>query len=177
MSTAGDTDSVFSDGDTALSGNSTRRKKRERQTSIAEIVSSYEKKQRKSVGKSPKAKSPKAKSPPGKGGISAEMLDFIKEIIESTIQTALNDMNESISRLTNTLEKKLKPQRERASKFSKGSFSRNPTKWTGSSSSWKRTNGLCQPFAARLRTWRGTREASISFSRAGNLAPAGRKKM
>ena len=113
MSTAGDTDSVFSDGDTALSGNSTRRKKRERQTSIAEIVSSYEKKQRKSVGKSPKAKSPKAKSPPGKGGISAEMLDFIKEIIESTIQTALNDMNESISRLTNTLEKKLKPQRER----------------------------------------------------------------
>ena len=101
MSTAGDTDSVFSDAETGT-GDDQRRRKRERDSSVTEIITAYEKRQRQGSGKSAKGKSPKTK-----GGMSAEMLEFMKEIIESTIQAT---MGEHFSNFTKTLEAKLESQ-------------------------------------------------------------------
>ena len=104
MSTAGDTDSVFSDAETGT-GDEQRRRKRERESSISEIISAYEKRQRQGSGKSSKGKSPKSR-----GGMSAEMLEFIKEIIESTIQAT---MEQHFARQSKTLEAKLESQNKR----------------------------------------------------------------
>ena len=109
MSTAGDTDSVFGDAECELE--EPRKRKRERQQSITELITAYEKRQKK--GKSPKGKSPKGKSPTGKAALSVDMLSCIKDIIEATIESK---MDEHLSQIKSALKIRTSPSR-RGSKF------------------------------------------------------------
>lgn len=107
MSTAGDTDSVFSDAETGPM-EEPRRRKRGREPSIPELISAYEKKQRQT--KSPKGKSPKGKSPKRPDLLSTEMMTFIKEIIESSIEASVNQHLSSLNRM---LKSKLDSQEKK----------------------------------------------------------------
>lgn len=102
MSTAGDTDSVFSDAECGQTDDTSRRK-RERQQSITELISSYEKRQK-------KGKSPKGKSPTGKADLPVEILSYIKEIIEATIESS---MEGHMRRLEKVMKTKQESQKKR----------------------------------------------------------------
>lgn len=104
MSTAGDTDSVFSDAEMEPREDVSKRK-REREGSVTDIVSAYEKKQRK--GKSPKSKTAEKTASCDK--IPPEMLSCIREVIQSTIQTAIRDQ---LSHITSVMEKKITSQQK-----------------------------------------------------------------
>ena len=105
MSTAGDTDSVFSDAEAGPREEVVKRK-RDRESSVTEIVDAYEKKQRK--GKSPKNKTPPGKASP-EGRLSPEIVSCIKNLIENTIQSSIE---EHLCRITESLERKIASQQQ-----------------------------------------------------------------
>lgn len=100
MSNAGDTDPEWETG----TSDDPKRRKRDRESPISDIISAYEKRRKQGTGKSPKGKSPKSK-----GGITTEMLECIKSIIQSTIQV---EMDANFTKMTKALQAKVESQKE-----------------------------------------------------------------
>lgn len=100
MSTAEDTDAVFSDAEAGFSSGS-RQRKRER--SVTEVVSAYEKRQRKV--KTP-TKSPRGKNPGG-DSLSKELLTLIKDVIEKSVQSALRPFTDEWTKTLESQQKKI----------------------------------------------------------------------